>query len=123
MPKQRSKEEMRAYQKRRRLVTPDVTPAGNVTPDTLKDVTPAGNVTPDVTPDTEARRLWLRARLDAYRDEWLSLCRLTPQPDRLGAINEEREPLFRELHHLEQGCEGHYPMPVRFVNEGRSFVR
>lgn len=122
MPKQRTKEEMAAYQKERRArVTPDVTPPINVTPPPGIDVTPPKNVTPDVTP---GRRLDLRVRLDQYKLDYLTAARRQDW-ERCTEINQEREPLFWELQPLEVSlpAQERYWLPARVLNQGLDLAK
>ena len=114
MPKQRTPEEMRAYQRERRgrVVTPDQA----VTPDTPEAVTPVAVVTPSA--GVTDRRQWLRVRLDTLKAEYQHVAR-DQDAHPLTAINQEREPLFSELAQLEAGmpASAQYWMPVRFSQQ------
>ena len=118
MPKQRTREEMAAYQKARRLrVKPGVTPAQDVTP--VPVVTPW--VTPRVLPASMPRDA-LRERLDRLRGEY-GRCQSAQDWDGCRAVNVERDPLFRALWAIEKGLgeSERYWMPARYQNEGQSF--
>ena len=143
MPKQRTREEMAAYQKARRLrVKPGVTPAQDVTPGPHfgvvvpilvtpgvtpdeKPVTPVPVVTPWVTPrvlPASMPRDALRERLDRLRGEY-GRCQSAQDWDGCRAVNVERDPLFRALWAIEKGLgeSERYWMPARYQNEGQSF--
>ena len=64
----------------------------------------------------------LRARLDAYREEYLSAARRQDW-DVCTRVNFEREPLFYELWQLEAGLppEKRYWFPARVINQGQVF--
>ena len=108
MPKQRTTEEMRAYQAERRArVTPDVTPPQNVTPEAQTVVTPARNVTPSTGVTKTDRISFLRSELARYLMEYRAAqdaasTETHPGSQRLeyARINAARDPLFRELYAL-----------------------
>ncbi len=110
MPKLRTKEQMAAYQRRHRNVTPDVTPPENVTPEPENHVTPSVSVTPGVTPGTE-----LRAQLDDLKARYVGAQRVQDW-ETCGRVNAEREPLFARLWALERDLPSgeRYWFPVRF---------